>query len=117
MSGVWTGVFLIQSSAAAVGETSNDGDWAESMQEEGDGLFRYLSASLSVSLSQILSCLLCLCLQFCKKTPEHIRLIKAVASNYRAIGSSNQVLYTLSNRKPRPLLHVRQNKKNTESQH
>ncbi|XDV12119.1 hypothetical protein PO909_000849, partial [Leuciscus waleckii] len=42
--------------------------------------------------------------KFCKKTPEHIRLIKAVASNYRAIGSSNQVLYTLSNRHEEQLI-------------
>ncbi|KAK7175527.1 hypothetical protein R3I93_002443 [Phoxinus phoxinus] len=42
--------------------------------------------------------------KFCKKTPEHIRLIKAVSSNYRAIGSSNQVLYTLSNRHEEQLI-------------
>ncbi|XP_067311065.1 caspase recruitment domain-containing protein 10 [Pseudorasbora parva] len=42
--------------------------------------------------------------KFCKKSPEHIRLIKAVASNYRAIGSSNQVLYTLSNRHEEQLI-------------
>ncbi|KAG1966976.1 caspase recruitment domain-containing protein 11 isoform X1 [Pimephales promelas] len=42
--------------------------------------------------------------KFSKKTPEHIRLIKAVASNYRAIGSSNQVLYTLSNRHEEQLI-------------
>ncbi|XP_048046114.1 caspase recruitment domain-containing protein 10 [Megalobrama amblycephala] len=42
--------------------------------------------------------------KFCKKSPERIRLIKAVASNYRAIGSSNQVLYTLSNRHEEQLI-------------
>lgn len=31
-------VFLVQGSAAAVGETSYDGAWTEPMQEEGDGL-------------------------------------------------------------------------------
>ncbi|TRY88402.1 hypothetical protein DNTS_018305 [Danionella cerebrum] len=40
--------------------------------------------------------------KFIRKPPERVRLIKAVASSYRAIGSSSPVLYTLSNRKPRP---------------
>ncbi|XP_056608222.1 caspase recruitment domain-containing protein 10 isoform X2 [Triplophysa dalaica] len=41
---------------------------------------------------------------FSKKTPERVRLIKAVASNYRAIGSSAPVLYTLSNRHEEQLI-------------
>ncbi|TRY88398.1 hypothetical protein DNTS_018305 [Danionella cerebrum] len=36
--------------------------------------------------------------KFIRKPPERVRLIKAVASSYRAIGSSSPVLYTLSNR-------------------
>lgn len=41
---------------------------------------------------------------FSKKTPERVRLIKAVTSNYRAIGSSAPVLYTLSNRHEEQLI-------------
>ncbi|RXN08344.1 caspase recruitment domain-containing 11-like protein [Labeo rohita] len=43
-------------------------------------------------------------LLFCKKTPERVRLIKAVAANYRNIGSSSPVLYTLSNRHEEQLI-------------
>ncbi|XP_073704036.1 caspase recruitment domain-containing protein 11 isoform X3 [Garra rufa] len=42
--------------------------------------------------------------KFCKKTPERVRLIKAVAANYREIGSSSPVLYTLSNRHEEQLI-------------
>ncbi|XP_050959536.1 caspase recruitment domain-containing protein 10 isoform X1 [Labeo rohita] len=42
--------------------------------------------------------------KFCKKTPERVRLIKAVAANYRNIGSSSPVLYTLSNRHEEQLI-------------
>uniref|UniRef100_A0A672RGR0 Caspase recruitment domain-containing protein 11-like n=1 Tax=Sinocyclocheilus grahami TaxID=75366 RepID=A0A672RGR0_SINGR len=42
--------------------------------------------------------------KFCKKTSERVRLIKAVAANYREIGSSSPVLYTLSNRHDEQLI-------------
>ncbi|XP_016414910.1 caspase recruitment domain-containing protein 11-like [Sinocyclocheilus rhinocerous] len=42
--------------------------------------------------------------KFCKKTSERVRLIKAVAANYREIGSSSPVLYTLSNRHEEQLI-------------
>ncbi|XP_043082278.1 caspase recruitment domain-containing protein 10 isoform X2 [Puntigrus tetrazona] len=42
--------------------------------------------------------------KFCKKTSQRVRLIKAVAANYREIGSSSPVLYTLSNRHEEQLI-------------
>ncbi|XP_051745040.1 caspase recruitment domain-containing protein 10 isoform X2 [Ctenopharyngodon idella] len=42
--------------------------------------------------------------KFYKKNPERIRLIKAVAPNYRVIGSSSRVLYSLSNRHEEQLI-------------
>lgn len=43
-------------------------------------------------------------MKFSRKNPERVRLIKAVASDYRSIGSSNPVLYTLSNRHEEQLI-------------
>ncbi|XP_051569356.1 caspase recruitment domain-containing protein 11-like [Myxocyprinus asiaticus] len=42
--------------------------------------------------------------KFCKKSPERVRLIKAVASNYRGISSSSPVLFTLNNRHEEQLI-------------
>ncbi|XP_042575343.1 caspase recruitment domain-containing protein 11 [Cyprinus carpio] len=42
--------------------------------------------------------------KFFKKTSERLRLIKAVAANYRKIGSSSPLLYTLSNRHEEQLI-------------
>nr|XP_055051051.1 caspase recruitment domain-containing protein 11 isoform X1 [Misgurnus anguillicaudatus] len=43
-------------------------------------------------------------IKFTKKNPDRVRLIKAVASNYRATGSSPPVLYTLSTRHEEELI-------------